>query len=579
MLNQILSIKDKKGIQFCFEVLRYQSPNLAKIRDQFNTCLSSVQEQYQLISLVNKYEAILRDFPFICMAQLDICRYLTRKYNKKLSQIDAAKKLLFPYASSTDPTGVIASKDKVLEGLYEQYLKSWTLIDRYKDSCPEVFTFGFMCQQDIDMTDYEARVRFKDKACVLDFLLVTVDKESLEGKRYIFMKTILRTLCEKVQNKLVTLIRKELGYIDELEKLNYIRNNKSTKANKKGLGHIDESEKLKYLRGNEYTKANRKKGTNRIILNIAQEADFITLDFSIDQLIRQNVSVDVITPGNDEFLIDYPVIQHKLAEIMVKPEITAEDDELSTFEFNDGIIKAQLTDIQNYFSFIKVSEWNGDIKKYLDTQAKNEDPERSRKIFILIIKICDFLQSQIQYQDMVTPVLEIVANAQKSNELRDEILNEAKMYSFPDTVKILNLKQMMETLRDKDIDVFIDNYCNDKLQEKDESELLELTDEAKKTVTLENTIDTMDKPELLELTDEAKKDVTLKDLLQTLDKLIEKEIKEVIYPDSFKLSNVTIGSLSEHNLDEFSDKHAMFLQGLSVSCFNKIREIINHLKY
>jgi len=187
-----------------YPIMRHAPLDRRQILESFKEKLALSQFSF-LKSIVN-YEKILIDFPKIVGVNLDLTLYLNQNYNRTFT------------FDETTRTQLEELKDPQLNELFKEFALYWkTVIPKHEDTHPEVFSFAFMCNQDLNVAKFIDGVLSPNGANLVNFLLVD-SSEEFAGKETLYMKGIVRTLLDGFHNKLVNQAKKVLKAEDVLSK-------------------------------------------------------------------------------------------------------------------------------------------------------------------------------------------------------------------------------------------------------------------------------------------------------------------------------------------------------------------------
>jgi hypothetical protein len=506
----------KTTLKTVYNLCNHHHPNASSIKTLFKQNLDALKSKYELLYVIGKYEVILMEFPRILTPQLELCRYVTRKYNNKITKEEAAS------------TKILASGDPVMEELHSNCLVSWDIINKYKAEFPEIFSFGFMCEQGIEIEEYQKRVCDKNRAVVYDFVITdssddNVQKVNEQGnvistESYKFMKSIISSLIKNLHNRVVELINKQLGSEKEVVKQDEMGDKEQKKRQQGG--------KIELAKGQNEIST---RCLRTIKLEDSIQDDLVQLELDLSNEIKMHASVDTNNLG--KFILDYDKLQEKLAQLMRKPLILADDADLTKFQFSTkcGASETRMTELQIFFRHVSKKskddtlEPTNEVKEFIENLDHQNDPEKARKVFLLVVEICEYLHASLQFKDTETPVVALVENGDIQPELKQRILKVSKEVEFPVNVTILDLESFLNALKIKDQDYFFSTYCNAPLTQMEEK-------------TISQAILSDDK---------------IADNFSTLVKAIREYIMETIYPDDSKLKLCFVNQVvSENGLTE-----------------------------
>ena len=201
----------KSGPKFemIYQIMRHNRFDRNSIKQEFLAKLTT--SNFGLLKNVVNYDTILRDFPEILDANIKLSYHFNTNYDRAYN-LDEASEL-----------DILTLDDSNLKKLYAEFKRVWqSLIPLHADKNPEVFSFAFMCQADLNVKDYIDNIIDNGQTKLLKFLMV--DPNEYNDKSLIYMKSIIRTLVEKFHNQFVDKIGKVLQ-LDTTEEKNMIRKN------------------------------------------------------------------------------------------------------------------------------------------------------------------------------------------------------------------------------------------------------------------------------------------------------------------------------------------------------------------
>lgn len=184
-----------------YPMLRHYPLGKDKIIEEFHSKVESCQNQF--LRAIIKYHYVLQDFARMVEANLGLTLHINNNYNRTFTY-EEAKDLDF--AKLDDPT---------LQALFKEFKTVWTnVIPKHEDTHPDVFSFAFMCNQNLNVATYIEQLLAPGGSTLIKILLVD-SSEVYAGKDILYMKGILRTLMDGFHNKLVKMARKAVAAEDE----------------------------------------------------------------------------------------------------------------------------------------------------------------------------------------------------------------------------------------------------------------------------------------------------------------------------------------------------------------------------
>ena len=162
------------------------------------------QNSSELVHDVVKYVELLKDFEPIVMSIWGLVKAIAKKYNNSIDFNDA---------------GIITIEeagDEIMQG-FDTFVKMWepkSPLQNHIMNYPEIFSFAYMCQQDLNVMEWIDRIRRNNhKTTLINFIIVN-DKD-YGSKELLHIKSLLRTIIGNLQTKLVVQADKILGIDDK----------------------------------------------------------------------------------------------------------------------------------------------------------------------------------------------------------------------------------------------------------------------------------------------------------------------------------------------------------------------------
>jgi hypothetical protein len=188
----------RNGLQFehVYRFMRHNDLNTKYIMDKFHQKLGSGSTNGLLKNIVN-YQDILKDFPVMVEANVRIAQHFNLNYDRAYN---------FDEASELD---IMRLDDQALKRLYSEFQRVWNeVIPMYEDKFPEVFSFAFMCQQNLNVKDFVDGLMAPGGAKLRKFLFI--DPKEYSDINLLYMSSIVRTFIDKFHNMIVDKINKVL---------------------------------------------------------------------------------------------------------------------------------------------------------------------------------------------------------------------------------------------------------------------------------------------------------------------------------------------------------------------------------
>ena len=193
----------KDESHFIYQFLRHNKFERTKLFAEFNKQLEV--SDCTLLKLIVKYNHVLKEFPRMVKANLDLAYYLMNNYSRLYN---------FDEASSVD---ILSLPDPRIKELFKEFEYVWEhIIPKHEDTNPEIFSFAYLCQQNLNVDGFIKRIRAAGGAMLVN--LVFVDSKVYASQDLLYMKAILETFIKKFHNMFVEHINKvmqiELADVD-----------------------------------------------------------------------------------------------------------------------------------------------------------------------------------------------------------------------------------------------------------------------------------------------------------------------------------------------------------------------------
>jgi hypothetical protein len=183
-----------------YSVLRHNYQDLNGVIEIFNDQVKN--SSFSLLKNVVNYQTLLADYAEIVMANYDLSRLLSKKYNRCFT------------LEESRTTTLASLNDSEVEEAFERFRFVWNeVIDRKylkNQKHEEVFQFAFMCAQTFDATAIKDGIlRQGMDSPIFHFLLI--DRNDCDDSDSLFMKAVVGTLIKQFHNKLVDQALEILG--------------------------------------------------------------------------------------------------------------------------------------------------------------------------------------------------------------------------------------------------------------------------------------------------------------------------------------------------------------------------------
>jgi hypothetical protein len=375
-----------------YRLMRHNNLDPLTVKTQFKEALGK-STQVSLLKQLSKYESLLGDFQQIVDAHVRLAVHFNLNYDRAFSYEEALARRV---CELTD-----AGKDPTLARLLDDFKAVWSgLIGKHAEKFPEVFSFAFQCQRNLDVKEFIDSIIIHNEDYLIKFMFLNKD----QGQFY--MVSIVQTLVA-FHNKIVEKISETLNM----------------QAKKKEEGAAVENCSLE---------------------------DYVGY-YNFENHLWENFWFET-TPGKEnEIHFDLNRIQYLCARNMKKQLINFEEDKISYYNFRGLDQEAQF---QNCYKVIRKLEKveaaeeskrvenlnklerikkegkvnvDGEIKKLKEKKQKLEikesslnnimiswNEEKLRKSLQFLLEIGDYAQTNFLFNDLHISFSEIVSNRSES---------------------------------------------------------------------------------------------------------------------------------------------------------------------
>jgi hypothetical protein len=222
----ITNLFSKSGVAFehIYQFMRHNSFEREYIKRKFVEALQSTSTNGLLKDIVN-YENILKDFPTMLDANVKVAYHFNMNYDRSYN---------FDEASDLD---INTLDDGTLKKIMQEFRRVWeAIIPLHEDKNPEVFSFAYMCQQDLNVKNFIDGALAPGGSKLLKFLFI--DPKDYSDKNLLYMSSIVRTFVEKFHNKLVNQVNSVLR-LDTTDEKNAARKNIEYCSQEDYVNYID----------------------------------------------------------------------------------------------------------------------------------------------------------------------------------------------------------------------------------------------------------------------------------------------------------------------------------------------------
>jgi hypothetical protein len=284
-----------------YPLLRHYPLTRERIIEEFKAKVENSPNPF-LRAVVN-YHHVLQDFGRMVEANLGLTLHLNNNYNRAFTY-EEAKDLDFTMLD--DPT---------LQALFKEFKNVWTtVIPKHEDSHPDVFSFAFMCNQNLNVATYIEQLLAPGGATLIKILLVD-SGEVYAGKDILYMKGILRTLMDGFHNKLVKLARKAVASSED--------------------------------RG----------GLKKIPMEMVSKEDLVkACDY--EPVVLENIWVNGDPTLENEIHFNFTRIEYILAKEFLRPEINCEESSIKFYNFKHSKVMESeqlVKDLANKVVFVPLT--------------------------------------------------------------------------------------------------------------------------------------------------------------------------------------------------------------------------------
>lgn len=254
---------------------------LGEFKNRVDTC------PHPFLQAVIRYHYVLLDFPKMVLANLDLTLHLNNNYDGVFLTEESTK------------VDIPSLKDTVLDDLFREFTEVWKyVIPTHEKTHPDVFSFAFMCNQNLDVASFIERVLKPGGSTLINLMLVS-SKDTFGGQAILYMKGILRTLMDGFHNKLVKMARRVV-------------------ALEEGRG-----------------------GLKKIPMELVTKDDLVTAA-NYEPVVIDNIWVSGDPTMENEINFNFQRIEYILAKEFLKAEINCEEDSMKFYNFkNSKIIESE----------------------------------------------------------------------------------------------------------------------------------------------------------------------------------------------------------------------------------------------
>lgn len=356
----IKSLFSKNGKQYdhIYGFMRHNDLNSKYILDKFNQRLASNATNGLLKNIVN-YQDILKDFATMVDANVKIAQHFNLNYDRAYN---------FDDASELD---IMKLDDPALKRLFAEFQRIWNeVIPMYEDKFPEVFSFAFMCQQNLNVKDFIDGILAPGGATMRKFLFI--DPKEYSDINLLYMSSIVRTFVDKFHNMIVEKINKVLK-LDTSDERN---------VGKKNIEYCSPEDYVSYT--------------------------------SFEQHVLNNFWYETTTQGENNIHFDFSRIEYLCARDMKKNMINFDEKDIRYYNFKNTKLTEYETNLQDLIKKIRPVELDQDTVKYFE-----DLPEASiAKSYEFILEVSNYVLSNFLFNDEKMSLKKIVMTKPEASLLR-----------------------------------------------------------------------------------------------------------------------------------------------------------------
>jgi hypothetical protein len=321
---------------YIYQFMRHNKYERTKMLVSFNEQLANTE--HQLLREVVKYNHVLQEFPNMVKANWDLNNHLMKTYSQQLSFED------------TLSTSIKDLNDPKADRLFEEYRRVWTkVIPKYEDTNPEVFSFAYMCQQDLNVANFVEKVLKEDGGKFID--LIYVNSADFPSQELLYSKSIVKTFIDGFHNKFVKMINEVLGVKEE------------------------ECEKC-------------------FIGEVVDGSQFMT-NYDYESIVEENFWYNTNTFTENQIHFDLKRIEYTCAKAMKKKYIRFDDKDIPNYDFKDSkntknelIIEGMVTKIANL-----------DLDEAMKRVAEEMSEDLVIKSYDFILEVGEYIYQNFLFTD------------------------------------------------------------------------------------------------------------------------------------------------------------------------------------
>ena len=320
-----------------YPLMRHTNFDRVQIIDSFKNRLENSQFNF-LRSVVN-YQHVLRDFPRMVMANLELTLYLNQNYNR-----------VFTFDETTT-TDILSIQDPHIAELFQEFKATWTtVIPKHEDSHPDVFSFAFMCNQNLNVAKFIDRTLSKEGSRVINFLMVD-SSEEFSGSETLYMKGIIRTFLEGFHNKLIAQAKKVLGLEEALSK-------------------------------------------KKLSMEFVTADDLVT-EFDFEEIVLNNVWVCPDFTLNNEINFNFEFIEYTIAREFLRSEINCEEADIKFYNFKNS----KVTESEQMVRSLSRKVGKVDLTKDIISSVEDSTLDQVEVSLKFVLEIGEYISQNFIFDD------------------------------------------------------------------------------------------------------------------------------------------------------------------------------------
>lgn len=384
----------KDESHFIYQFLRHNKFERTKLFAEFNKQLEV--SDCTLLKLIVKYNHVLKEFPRMVKANLDLAYYLMNNYSRLYN---------FDEASSVD---ILSLPDPRIKELFKEFEYVWEhIIPKHEDTNPEIFSFAYLCQQNLNVDGFIKRIRAAGGAMLVN--LVFVDSKVYASQDLLYMKAILETFIKKFHNM----------FVEHINKVMQIE-----------LADVD-----------------------RTMAEFCDEGSFMS-SHNYEPLIESNFWYNTEVSGENELYFDLKRIEYLCAKAMKKKWINFEEADLVYYMFKDANAEENAKTIEDMLKKIEKIDLDPHEKQVVE-QMNEVQITKSHEF---LMEIGDYVYQNFLFHDNQRQLKNIIESIdslilrKRFNAYDEKLHARLKVGHLPDYYECVQEKKFNFTFSvDRDI--------------------------------------------------------------------------------------------------------------------------------